>query len=360
MFRRVKVAGAIFLLIIGFRAAVQAQRFQPVRYLGEIGHLKTKDDHRPLADFGSLKVFPGDTGEANFIGRSDSRLEGRDQRGRPWRAIISTSGGVGWTDVWEGDFDANGRKDLMIAAHMPGNGRCTNLVDLTFLLFDTNGWPLPWSIETYLPKSGGPGKIPAILRDVNRDGRAELVATDCSYADGERFGEDRGITGIYESRDGRWSLIRPPDLNPYLAAVKANHSHGFVYFTRPHPARWSDLGNATTLNRIRATITKLLPADPNCGGVRLEVVDGRVQVPVNDPCNELGVDRFVFSDGMVCYGQPTAIIDAAGTREIIDARLEGVLDAWRRMVQTRLPVTALGSVRENRCTPSLLWASDGS
>ncbi|HET8547236.1 MAG TPA: hypothetical protein VFL57_04495, partial [Bryobacteraceae bacterium] len=60
------------------------------------------------------------------------------------------------------------------------------------------------------------------------------------------------------------------------------------------------------------------------------------------------------------YGRPTAIIDAAGTREIIDARVEGVLDAWRRMVQARLPVAALGSVRENRCTPMLLWASDGT
>ncbi|HET8550443.1 MAG TPA: hypothetical protein VFL57_20675, partial [Bryobacteraceae bacterium] len=229
-----------------------------------------------------MKVFPGDTGEANFIGRPDSRFEGRDHRGRPWRAMISTSGGVGWTDVWEGDFDANGRKDLMIAAHMPGNGRCIDLVDLAFLMFDGDGWPMPWMIETYLPKNGGPGKMPAILRDVNRDGRAELVVTDCSHADGERFGEDRGITGVYESRDARWSLIRPPDLNPYWAAVKANHSQpGFVYFTRRHPARWSDLGNATALNRIRATIARLLRTESNCGGVRLEIVDGRVQAPGN-------------------------------------------------------------------------------
>lgn len=356
MFRSWNRAAAVCLLIIEFGATAPAQRFQPVRYLGEIGHLKTRDDQRPSASLGSVKVFPGDSGEENFVGRPDSRFEGRDQRGRPWQARISTSGGVGWTDVWEGDFDANGRKDLMIAAHMPGNGRCIDLVDLTFLMFSEGGWPMPWMIETRLPKSGGPGKMPAILRDLNRDGRVEMVVTDCTYADDRRFGEERGIAGIYESINGRWRLIRPSDLGPFVAALNANHAQpGFVYFTHPRPDRWSDIGNATALN---GAIQRFIPAQSNCGGVRVEIVEGRIQGRSIDPCSEAGQDRFLLSDGTVCYGQPTVVMDIGGRREIIGARVSDVMDAWSRVSQTRLPVAVIGSVSGNRCVPSVLWASD--
>jgi len=142
------------------------------------------------------------------------RFEGRDIAGKPWRLWLRGVGGVGWTDVWMADFDHNGQRDLLIAAHFPGNGRCVRYVDIMILMFDASGRPIPWTAGTNLPNGDKSPYIPAILRDINADGRAEIVTTGCEP--GEWPGEEHWrMTGVYEARETRWTPLRNVALAPY-------------------------------------------------------------------------------------------------------------------------------------------------
>ena len=134
-------------------ALLCAQSRFPMRYLDEVGHLDGLDQ-RKFADLGFAKIFPEPDGRL--------RIEGKDDRSKPWRAHIPPGPGITSTDVWSADFDHNGRKDLLIAAYQFPNGRCIDLVDLTFLLFDRQGRPVPWRMGNhYLSRKRGGQFIPA-------------------------------------------------------------------------------------------------------------------------------------------------------------------------------------------------------
>lgn len=90
-----------------------------MRFLDEVGNLGNPyNDKRTFAELAGLdRVSP----------QGDILLfEGRDLAGKPWRLFMSGAGGVGRTEVWTADFDRNGRTDLLIGSHFPGNGRCVD------------------------------------------------------------------------------------------------------------------------------------------------------------------------------------------------------------------------------------------
>lgn len=129
-----------------------------MQYLDEVGHLAGMDK-RKSADLGIARVFPAS--------EDTLRFEGMDSGGKPWRVWMKAGSGVSSTDVWEADFDANGRPDLLISAGHSGNGRCVDSATITMLLFDGNGRPVPWHIETFAAGAGGDTVIPGILMDAN-------------------------------------------------------------------------------------------------------------------------------------------------------------------------------------------------
>jgi len=326
-----------------------------VRYLDEVGHLGTDLDPRTTVD---LKIAT-----AAMAGNGDIEFSGKDDLGQRWNARLPVVGGLGWTTVWEADFDHNGRSDLMVATHFPGSGRCVNSVTVSFLMIDHRGKPNPWVIHTNVPRET---PLPAILADLNGDGHAQLIVTECEYAARPRLGDDYSIVGIYEARDSAWNISPPAGI------AEKRRVTGIVLRAsglRPHVdklnpmdvAHWSDLGNGRRPNTPPSEqVTEVLPAEPGCRGVRLgPVVAGNMTLPdQGDPCIEGGRDRIRLSSGMMCYGWPTVVLDRRGGREIVAAESKEIPVVLREIVAQHLAVSLTGEATPGRSSPVLLTARD--
>ncbi len=162
-------------------------------YSGEVGHLQTDLDPRRQVAIDGITVSRLDD---KFL-----RLNGSDDTHRVWNATIPYEGRVGWTSIWVGDFAGNGRKDFMIAASPPTNGRCPGQVTLTFLMEDLQGMPFPWVLRTELDEKGSFSELPVPV-SVGPGGKMELIATRCSYDDGAS--ESRSVSDVYLAEKGRW------------------------------------------------------------------------------------------------------------------------------------------------------------
>ncbi len=325
-----------------------------LRYLGEIGHLGTSYDSRTAVRFGRTRAVSTGEGEVRF--------QGRDDTGKAWQANLEVLGGIGFTTVWQADFDRNSRPDLLIAAYFPGNGRCGDEITLSFLMFDRGGRPVPWVIQTRMPASQRFPPIPAVFTEMNHNGRTQLVATNCEFSDPAVDGDERSITGIYEAKDAKWRLVRPHRLDPYLALVRQMHKF------RPdadrllpiNPADWLDEGNAFAPTTDPVRVKAVLPASPTCrDAVHLPpVVNGQItQADWKDPCDEIGQNRIQLSDGTVCYGWPTVMIDRANKREIVaESEPSDLQPLLQEIVGQHYAVVLAGQKETGRCSPSLLWA----
>lgn len=332
-------------------AIAQPSSVPQLHYLGEVGHLGTPEDPRTSARFGRIQI--------STQGNGGLRIDGQDDDRKAWSAVLEMQGGVGWTEVWQADFDRNARPDLLVAAYFPQNGRCIDEITLSFLLFNGHGQPVPWVIRTRMPESKRLPAIPAVFADLNHGGPLQLVVTDCTYSEPPRFGEDRRITGIYQAKDATWSQVHRADITPYIALVRRSYrfrpDHDQLLGT--DPARWPDQGNMMDQHGPPPVqVTAVLPASPDCRGVRLPpVVDGRLQRDWKDPCEELGQNRLQLSNGTVCYGWPIVVIDGANGREIVteskqlNARLQDIVDQRRTVVLA-------GQNDPERCSPTVLWA----
>ena len=286
---------ARILLIAVCCAIVHAQARFPMKYLDDVGSLGSELDRRKSANLGIASV----SSEDGLL-----RFEGRDRKGDPWLAWVTQTGGVGWTEVWTADFDHNGQRDLLIASHFPGNGRCVRGADLLFLLFDQSGRPVPWHVPTELPNGNKFPYLPALLLDENRNGQAEIVSTECAYSSEGILAVDWSITGIYEARDAQWIPLRDAVTAPYLqAARKAN---GVKDWLPIKSGEWPDqlAGFKASAN---TKLEHLLPGDESCRGIRVNVVDGRVVVLDHDPCDELRYDHALYSDGLTRRGWPWVV-----------------------------------------------------
>jgi hypothetical protein len=345
-----------FAVFLPFLCSVSLSAAMPgLRYLGEVGHLDTPDDPRTSIRFGRTRVVSTGNGQVRFEGSSDS--------GKRWHASLPVQGGIGWTAVWQADFDHNGRPDLLIASHFPGNGRCIDEITLSFLLFSDRGQPIPWVIQTRMPVGKGFKRIPAIFVDLNHDGRAELIVTDCTYSEPPRSGENRRIMGIYEAKDAKWGSVHPARIAPYTALLHQSHRfrthHDQLLPTDPN--QWPDHGNEVkAYGSDPVKLADVLPASATCRGVRLPpVVDGVLQTAGwKDPCEELGKDRIQLSNGTVCDGWPTVVLDRPGGREIA-AEAEPVKALLHEIIDQQLSVVMTGRTDLKRCSPTVIWASTG-
>jgi hypothetical protein len=266
-------------------------------------------------------------------------------------------GGIGYTTVWQADFDGNSRPDLLIAAYFPQDGRCIDSITLSFLLFDLHGQPAPWVIQTRMPSWRRFPSIPAIFTHTN--GRTQLVLTNCEYGDPTRLGEDRSITGIYEAKDAKWRLVRPTRLDSYVALVRQRHSirPGVDRLLPTNPLDWLDEGNTFAPSGVQ--VKAVQPASPSCrGSVHLPpVVNGQLQRDWKDPCDEIGQNRIQLSNGTICYGWPTVMVDRAEKREIVaESELIDLQRLLQEIVEKRYTVTLAGQKEPGRCSPVLLWA----
>ncbi len=196
-----------------FAPSLQASSAPGLRYLGEAGHLWPPFSSTRSVSFGHIQVTSETDGAL--------RVSGRDDDQRPWAAMVPVGTGAGFTDVWQADFDRNGRQDLLIAAYSPQNGRCVDEITLAFLLFDDDGQPVPWVIKNRTPAGNRTPATPAIFADPEHDGRMHLVVSTCSYSSPPRFGEDRSITGVYVAENATWRLAPPANIATTLHSCEA-------------------------------------------------------------------------------------------------------------------------------------------
>jgi hypothetical protein len=345
-----KMASVAIAWLSAGNLCVQAASSSGLRYLGEVGHLWPPFSSSRSRVFGHIRVTSEPDGELRVAGYEDDR--------RPWRATVPVGSGVGFTDVWQADFDRNGRQDLLIAAYAPKNGRCIDEITLSFLLFNDHGQPVPWVIRSRKPAGKREPVTPAIFADLEHEGRMHLIVTDCSYSSPPRVGEDRSITGIYVAENATWKLIRPANLADYVALVRRSHRF------RPNddellatdPMRWPDKGNTMDLHgqppvRLKAVLT----ASPDCRGIRIPIVNGRVERLANDPRDVLGKERIELSNGTVCFGWPIAVIDRRDEREIV-ADPDRLHTALQQIVTEQRTVVFAGQSDAERCSPTIVWA----
>jgi hypothetical protein len=138
-----KMSSFVVGWLCAFTSCLQAASAPSLRYLGEVGHLWPPFSSRRSVTLGHVLV----TSEAD----GGLVIAGHDDDQKSWRASVPVGSGIGFTDVWQADFDRNGRQDLLIAAYAPQNGRCVDGMTLSFLLFNDHGQPVPWVIQSHIP-----------------------------------------------------------------------------------------------------------------------------------------------------------------------------------------------------------------
>ncbi len=99
----------------------------------------------------------------------------------------------------------------------------------------------------------------------------------------------------------------------------------------------------------------VLTASPDCRGVRIPILNGRVQRLANDPCDVVGNDRIELSNGAVCIGWPIAVIDRRDGRRIV-ADLNRLHTALEQIVNEQRTVIFAGQSEPERCSLAIVWA----
>ena len=282
----------------------------PLRHLASLGHLEAGARPTPVGAHVTAQALTG----------SDAlRLDGRDRDGHPWQVSLPTIGGLGWTEAFTSDFDANGQPDLLIGRSFPGNGTCINHSYVTLLLFDSRGRPLPWTLETEVPSVEGPPFVPILVLDTNRDGRAEFVTTRC---------RSRAITGVYEARASRLSLVTD---STHLAAYR--RAAGGI---PARPSQWKPHWFQPD-SPSQGFLEVLQTAEFGCQAFQ----PARGVGVSGDPCEKSAGDQSVIS-GQVFAGWPEAIVfDGSSGREI---DLLGSHASLRRLMEHGYRVRPAGRV----------------
>ena len=121
-------------------------------------------------------------------------FSGRNLNGKTWRVGAEASGY--YNDLYEGDLDRNGIRDLVLAVGTGGNGLAPS-TRLIFVTFDRKGDPNILEATGYY-QSGPQGVVD--IADLDGDHRAELVHMV--------FDDGYWITNVYRVRESRWSLVK--------------------------------------------------------------------------------------------------------------------------------------------------------
>jgi len=322
-----RVVGCLFLLA----GCVHSQTPFPMTEIAEL-----RDLYWDMDSAGS--TAPVELGLARLIfeSRDVFRVEGVDDQGRPWQAWIPHSSGPHL--VYRADFDKNGRDDLLFATAYASNGRCVEGGVLTSFLFDEAGRPIPWS----KPSQGMLRETPVTLLDLNRDGRAELVTSDCEYAAEMR--EKRWLNGVYEARDARWQPLPAEQSAPYLEAAQQPY---FDY-------DWADWSEPATPWEDPLEGWEQVPPVELTG-----ILGGEIGCPTyDDPESDCepgsGFTRLRFSDGSIRAlrfghdGWPAVVADGPAGRFMFLAepyRWQAVQRVFNR------PLQVLGAPD----APAVLW-----
>lgn len=303
-----RVVGCLFLLA----GCCQAQTPFPMTFLGDIG----QDDAIYEAEGMDLGVARAHFAEEGLL------IKGPDAEGLFWSVWLSRT--LYTQHTYRGDFDGNGKQDLLIARSIFGNGLCIDSGTFLFLMMDERGRPVPWEADSqgFLVE---PGERSPILFDVNANGRAELATHECqSYPINGDKRERRWITGVFEAQTGPWEKVEPLAPGVYETAMRQRYQeYDFVDFER---SPWEkEAEPQTPYEGPEVQVTGILPGGWNQGLLR-------------------------YSDGIVRRGWPTVIEDAPEGRELHIAEPRWAID---RLLQAGAFVRPIGPDNQ----PHYLWTS---
>lgn len=289
-----------------------AQAPFPMTNLGDIGHDDALYEEAGM-DLGVARAHRAEEGLL---------IEGPDTGGLPWRVWLNPTHYR--QPAYHGDFDGNGKPDLLVVQPLIGNGMCIDSGTFLFLMMDERGRPVPWEADSQgflaKPEPGAP-----ILYDSDGDGRAELATHDCEShpIDGDKR-ERRWLTDVFEAKTGQWERIEPVALSLFEMAMRQRYeAYDFVDFER---SPWEEPKEPQPLYEgPELTVTGILPGGWDGGRLR-------------------------YSDGIVRKGWPAVIEDAPEGREIHFAEPRWALDL---LLQAGNPVRLIGPDEQ----PTYLWTT---
>jgi hypothetical protein len=343
----------VCLVVIGAAVLpVAAQPWFAVEFLGEMEGWYLRDRREETRRFGlaTVSAYP----DRSLL------ISGEADRGKSWDLHFRSGLPIDSIRIWAADFDKNGRRDLLIVMPLMGNGRCMPANQLLFLLYDKDGLPVPWLTKS---TSLEDDKIPSgdvVIVDADRDGRAEVVLSDCGYGspleDAERNIWLHRSALIYEAVSQTWQPQTLPEAERVWRTVRQRS--GF----QPNPAEpWRPLAPAEwpmpfssyddpplpLLEQLRVTSFGCEAFVPE--RIRLGAVEDR-RDELARRCGQDGY-RLAFTNGRTWKQFPGVIVDTARNREIY---LENAaIPAFFRVFRDSGSVRAIGDAESG----GLLWAS---
>ncbi len=210
------------------------------------------------AEFGGTKIMLSKSGVL--------QAHGIDKSGKPWSFISNTS--LPCASIWQADLDKNSIDDLIVLTRthteiwLPGSS-------LTFLMFEQNGRPFPWSIDGYF-EADSRGIKDLLLADRNR--RACLIS--------QSFDDGYWMTSIYTCKESRWQKLERLENMPLPLytrfTLKPNQSiEKPSAICHPHEADFSN-NNIKTPESSGVFIESVeLPPQENPESISLKFSDGK-------------------------------------------------------------------------------------
>jgi hypothetical protein len=182
----------------------------PLQWVGDIDHNQSP---KPLTiQAGHAKGLLNWQDETEQHPEQPLTLTGKDLAGKPWQVAIAQMRGCAPTRIYHADLDKNGLEDVIVVRRTCGNGLA--MPTLIYLItFEANGRPLLLTLNSYFDDEG---RKLAALRDLNQDGKAELL--DMTFVSGY------WASHVYQLHNAHWQRVQ--------GQFSARHYPLFTRFTK--------------------------------------------------------------------------------------------------------------------------------
>ncbi|HEY0099110.1 MAG TPA: hypothetical protein VGB76_09170 [Pyrinomonadaceae bacterium] len=339
MFKFRQFAAALFLVAATLASSVAVQaafrEYLPlvgaelgrpfaVKYLGAIE--SRPSPHRQL-DLGVATATLAYTEETELM------LSGRDKAGHAWSVGLGDACGSG--EAYTADLDRNGQRDFLLVLPTCGNGLAPthHLIAVTF---ESDGRPARFEVEGYFDADR---KGIFDLRDIDRDGRAELIYMN--------FSDGYWITNLYTATGARWRRIEGRFGGRAYPLHTRFTNRPNRRAVRPAPGRRPfapDLSNDAP--RLRGQLRSYRWAN----------VSQSEDIELNF---ETGEGRQVKCQPVSWYGSFTVVVDSARERKIftLSSREEWFRPSLESLVEHRYEAALYGQRDAEHCSPETLWVT---